>query len=298
MPSENKDRLTDLEEMRLKNESLKIKYNLIKFLIGTVMLSGLTLLVNWGIQTQQLKNETQIKENEFIGQFVDHALNEKLEYRLDFAEYLFQLSTSKSSKSRWNNYRNYIQNKMIIRDSIELKKKELEKEKYLVMDTVAKMNLSKKKKSDLKKREIKLQARLKSLHADDKKMEEEIARLTHKPDLKKQQFVQMNLPKTVVPTVPEQPVIKTGNTAQKQKDNDLWEWKVFITAHKSILENIKCVEYTLHPTFPNPVNLVCVKGSDSQAFPFEAQGWGTFRIKVIVYFKDKSFSELYHDLNF
>ena len=35
---------------------------------------------------------------------------------------------------------------------------------------------------------------------------------------------------------------------------------VFIQAPPAVLSQIKCVEYTLHPTFPNPVRQVCDRG--------------------------------------
>ena len=31
-----------------------------------------------------------------------------------------------------------------------------------------------------------------------------------------------------------------------------YEWTVFVVAEKAALDNIKYVEYTLHPTFPEP----------------------------------------------
>jgi len=35
-----------------------------------------------------------------------------------------------------------------------------------------------------------------------------------------------------------------------------WNWTIFIDADAATLRQIKCVEYTLHPTFPNPVRTV------------------------------------------
>jgi transcription initiation factor IIF auxiliary subunit len=57
---------------------------------------------------------------------------------------------------------------------------------------------------------------------------------------------------------------------------------VFIVAEKAVLSGIKAVEYTLHPTFPNPVRQG--RGPD---FAITANGWGEFNSKVKITFKDK-----------
>jgi hypothetical protein len=64
-----------------------------------------------------------------------------------------------------------------------------------------------------------------------------------------------------------------------------WDWTVFIQASPAVLSQIKCVEYALHPTFPNPVRQVCDRGKDSQAFALNSNGWGEFTIQVTVFFR-------------
>ena len=92
--------------------------------------------------------------------------------------------------------------------------------------------------------------------------------------------------------------IKTGNSAV-EVSNDWWEWTVFIKGSSTDLEQVKCVEYTLHETFPNPVKLICTRGSNNnKAFPFTAKGWGTFTIKVKIIFKDGTTQNLKHELVF
>ena len=66
-----------------------------------------------------------------------------------------------------------------------------------------------------------------------------------------------------------------------------WDWTVFVRAANPTLDAIQCVEYTLHPTFPNPVRRVCVRGKDAQqAFALSSNGWGEFTIKVKIFFRD------------
>jgi hypothetical protein len=88
--------------------------------------------------------------------------------------------------------------------------------------------------------------------------------------------------------------IKTRNTSHKVSDN-LWDWTVFIETDSGTLSSIQCVEYTLHPTFPQPVRTVC---TPSNNFALSSQGWGTFEIKVRVIFRDGTERRLTHQLRF
>ena len=54
-----------------------------------------------------------------------------------------------------------------------------------------------------------------------------------------------------------------------------FDWTVFINEDSAVLNNIACVEYTLHPTFPNRTRKVCDK---SRRFALSTSGWGEFTI--------------------
>lgn len=91
--------------------------------------------------------------------------------------------------------------------------------------------------------------------------------------------------------------ITTGNTATKLAPR-WWSWTVYIDASPNILEQIECVEYTLHPTFPNNVIAVCQKGN-AKPFALTREGWGTFPIAIRVFMKNSGrVVELTHDLKF
>jgi len=77
-----------------------------------------------------------------------------------------------------------------------------------------------------------------------------------------------------------------------------WEWTIYIKADNTVLDQIDCVTYTLHPTFPNPIRKVCVKGMVDHAFSYTTRGWGTFMVKVLIQFKDKSEVRKQHQLVF
>lgn len=92
--------------------------------------------------------------------------------------------------------------------------------------------------------------------------------------------------------------VTTDNTS-RFIGNGRWEWTVFIKADPATLSQIRCVEYLLHPTFPNRDRRVCQRGSTpGQAFPLTANGWGTFDIPVTVIFNNGKTQSLTHHLRF
>jgi transcription initiation factor IIF auxiliary subunit len=91
--------------------------------------------------------------------------------------------------------------------------------------------------------------------------------------------------------------LSTGNTAKEIKPG-LWEWTVYLQGSEDVLNRVQCVEYTLHPTFADPIRRVCSRGRGSQAFPLMGRGWGTFKIRLRVFLKDGQVQNLEHDLKF
>jgi hypothetical protein len=80
--------------------------------------------------------------------------------------------------------------------------------------------------------------------------------------------------------------------------NKRWNWTVFIKGDREAIDAVKCVEYKLHPTFPDPIRLVCDRGDLSRPFGLSATGWGTFSIGIRVFMKDGSHKDLKHQLKF
>jgi transcription initiation factor IIF auxiliary subunit len=98
----------------------------------------------------------------------------------------------------------------------------------------------------------------------------------------------------VSPSVQQALPIRADNTAKEVRP-DWWNWTVFIQGPDDVLDQVKCVEYTLHPTFLNPVRDVCERGT-GPAFALSANGWGTFQIRIRVFLKDGRVQELTHKL--
>jgi hypothetical protein len=66
---------------------------------------------------------------------------------------------------------------------------------------------------------------------------------------------------------------------ETRHDTDWFEWCVFIGSPVETLNRIAFVEYTLHPTFPDPVRL-CVERTNR--FALLSAGWGGFGISITV----------------
>lgn len=91
--------------------------------------------------------------------------------------------------------------------------------------------------------------------------------------------------------------IEVLNTSRYLGDKR-WEWTIFLQAPTQLLQDIRCVEYRLHPTFRNPVQNVCNPGDPKYPFGYTAVGWGVFEIPVKITFKNGRFRYLSHMLSF
>jgi transcription initiation factor IIF auxiliary subunit len=90
------------------------------------------------------------------------------------------------------------------------------------------------------------------------------------------------------------PALHTENWS-RQIEPGWWQWGVHLTGPTATLGKIKCVEYSLHPSFPNPVRVVC---NPQKGFELMTNGWGTFSIPIKVIFKDGTTQTLTHQLQF
>lgn len=91
--------------------------------------------------------------------------------------------------------------------------------------------------------------------------------------------------------------LRVRNVAQKIAPRR-WKWTLFVEGSDAALSRVRCVEYTLYPTFRNPVKKICKRGQGPYAFAYSSNGWGTFPIKVLVTGKDGSEQRLQHQLKF
>jgi transcription initiation factor IIF auxiliary subunit len=80
--------------------------------------------------------------------------------------------------------------------------------------------------------------------------------------------------------------------------NSTWNWTIFLTGPKGVLDTVSYVEYTLHPTFPNPVRRVNQTTDPRYPFGLTTSGWGTFNVGIKVVFKNGQVRNLTHSLQF
>jgi transcription initiation factor IIF auxiliary subunit len=73
--------------------------------------------------------------------------------------------------------------------------------------------------------------------------------------------------------------------SEQRHEMDWYEWCVFVEGPSDLLELIAFVEYTLHPTFPDPVR-ICV--DRDHRFALLSAGWGGFGISIAVSWIDGS----------
>src|ERR1700736_4654084 len=87
------------------------------------------------------------------------------------------------------------------------------------------------------------------------------------------------------------------NVAERVGDNQ-WKWTAFVTGPPEQIAKIRCVRYTLHPTFPDPVQEVCTTLDSKYPFALTMTGWGTFNLRARILFKDGQSGEFTHFLKF
>jgi transcription initiation factor IIF auxiliary subunit len=77
------------------------------------------------------------------------------------------------------------------------------------------------------------------------------------------------------------------------RGDDWWSWAVWIDGPDAELNRIAFVEYTLHPTFAEPVRTVSARRTK---FRLSSGGWGTFTVYACIYRKDGSTLRRQHEL--
>ena len=80
---------------------------------------------------------------------------------------------------------------------------------------------------------------------------------------------------------------------EKYEGDDWWKWAVWIEGLDEALDRIDFVEWTLHPTFPNPIRK---KRDRASKFRLDTGGWGVFPILARVQTKDGQEIKLRHYL--
>ena len=86
------------------HSKLRLWLNFWKFVLGTVALGAFSIVINWQIQDQKLDLERQRHEQEYLGDYVEQALDDNLEKRVRFAHYFSSLTLGSDLQNRWSAY--------------------------------------------------------------------------------------------------------------------------------------------------------------------------------------------------
>ena len=86
----------------------------------------------------------------------------------------------------------------------------------------------------------------------------------------------------IIPTYVLAQEVRVENTAEYM-DSGRYEWTVFLVAENPVLETIDYVEYTLHPSFPNPVRISHDRDTN---FAISSSGWGESNVYIKIVFRD------------
>lgn len=86
-------------------EKLKEWLGFWKFFLGTFILGLATFLVNRDIQNREI----EIKEQEQIAKYIEHAIQDDVGIRLRFAQYFRNVTRSETLRERWQDYLEIVQ---------------------------------------------------------------------------------------------------------------------------------------------------------------------------------------------
>lgn len=67
-------------------------------------------------------------------------------------------------------------------------------------------------------------------------------------------------------------------------EHDWYDWCVFASGDEAELQHVRSVEYTLHPSFPDPVRTMSDR---DHRFAVMSNGWGSFRMKIRIIYDDE-----------
>lgn len=81
--------------------------------------------------------------------------------------------------------------------------------------------------------------------------------------------------------------------SEEYEGDDWWNWAVWVVGDKDALDQIKYVEWRLHPTFRDPVRK---RDDRSTGFRLQTAGWGVFTIIARACMKDGTDKMLRHRL--
>jgi transcription initiation factor IIF auxiliary subunit len=85
----------------------------------------------------------------------------------------------------------------------------------------------------------------------------------------------------------------TVQQGYQYEGNDRWSWWIALEGPPAELDQVESVTYVLHPTFHEPIRTVKDRAS---GFRLEAEGWGTFTVRLSIHHKSGKMEKRRHEL--
>ena len=100
-----------VREIQIREREVKNNYRLsiFKVIITGTVATLIPAIINWQIQSQNIEIERLKSEQSYLKDFVKDALQEDLNKRYNFADYLATVAHSGESRKRWDAYRKKIE---------------------------------------------------------------------------------------------------------------------------------------------------------------------------------------------
>ncbi|SEH05439.1 Uncharacterised protein [Candidatus Venteria ishoeyi] len=118
------------ENSNIPEERFKQWLAFAKFFLGTFTIAIITAIINHQIQTREL----ELKELEKLGNYIEHALEEKIGVRRRFSQYFATVTRSDKLRERWKEYNSLVEKEYQI--IVEEKKEKEELVKKLQEDNL------------------------------------------------------------------------------------------------------------------------------------------------------------------
>jgi len=124
MKTEQSETIDSKESNELKEKKLAIWIGFAKFFLGTFILGLTATYINSQIQSREI----ELKEMERLGQFINHALEEKVGVRLRFSQYFSTVTRSDILRERWKEYNQLVEKEYKETTAKKEKKEAIERE--------------------------------------------------------------------------------------------------------------------------------------------------------------------------
>ena len=152
---------TDIRALEIRSRQ---RIDALKVITTGVVVTLIPAILGWLIQNQEVEIERIKSEQGYLSEFADKALQDDLQKRYSFADYLATVAISKESRNRWNEYREKI--KLLFDKQDEIKVRIVDIKGKIDEENKKLMNADKEKIANYRYELANAEAELKQLRDD------------------------------------------------------------------------------------------------------------------------------------